>query len=326
MTNTLQIIESKRLKKRIAILLFIILFVGTIIAIFTVFQGKILQLILPLMRYIQENLVVGIVIFVISFGILSCLLIPTSLLSVIGGVLFKPIYQSIVLSLLGSQVGIIISILTGKGLLRPYVLKLYGTNPKVKAVDAAIEKEGLKVVILLRLTPVFPFGVCNYILSGTCLSIMQIMIGSIIGNLPGSVLNCIFGSLIGDLADAATQNKPQRIQALTWLFTGVFSICAVVLIGMIARKALKNIVDLESIEEEVVIEPPTVGIIIDPITATNTIECCTNVVNNENAQRKKNNNYTTREKHLLWSIFSFAVISITIGVPTIMHLTPDINN
>lgn len=50
-----------------------------------------------------------------------------------------------------------------KGLLTSQVLQLAKDNPKYKAIDRAIGKESFKVVTLLRLSPLLPLALSNYI-------------------------------------------------------------------------------------------------------------------------------------------------------------------
>jgi uncharacterized membrane protein YdjX (TVP38/TMEM64 family) len=243
------------------------------------------------------------------------------LFQLLGGVLFRPIYYSVLLILMGSQIGIIISTFIGKSFLRPYVVNLYRTNRKIRAVDFAIKNDGLKVVILLRLTPIFPFGVFNYILSGTCLNFKQIMIGSLIGTLPGSILHSILGSLIGDLADSETRKTPIRIQALTWLFSITFTVCAFIIIGIIARKALRGVVDFETPDDE-----PTIEIDINdsPIEQSRLDTEIQQVFGEENQFLENNNNFTKNEIIALWAVPFFAFIALAIGIPVIILKTPEL--
>ena len=52
-------------------------------------------------------------------------------------------------------------ILTGRRYLRPCALRLLeraGAGSKIASVDRAVQKEGFKVIALMRMTPAFPFA------------------------------------------------------------------------------------------------------------------------------------------------------------------------
>lgn len=61
-------------------------------------------------------------------------------------------------------------------------------NPKFKAIDAAIADEGLKIVVLLRLSPLLPLSLSNYLYGLTSLELRPYVLGSWLGMLPGTFL------------------------------------------------------------------------------------------------------------------------------------------
>lgn len=56
-----------------------------------------------------------------------------------------------------------------------------------QAVDAAVEEEGWKMVVLLRLSPVIPFALLNYMLSLTAISFFDYTWASAVGIIPGTI-------------------------------------------------------------------------------------------------------------------------------------------
>jgi uncharacterized membrane protein YdjX (TVP38/TMEM64 family) len=55
-----------------------------------------------------------------------------------------------------------------------------------QAVEAAVEEEGWKMVLLLRLSPVIPFALLNYMLSLTSISFFSYAWTSAVGIIPGA--------------------------------------------------------------------------------------------------------------------------------------------
>lgn len=69
---------------------------------------------------------------------------------------------------------------------RPYVEKLLAGQRKFRAVDAAIGRDGLKVVFLLRLSPLFPFSLGNYALGLSSVRLLDYVGATLVGILPGA--------------------------------------------------------------------------------------------------------------------------------------------
>jgi hypothetical protein len=71
----------------------------------------------------------------------------------------------------GACLGLIISFLLGRYLLRSCVEERISQYPKWIAVDRAIRAEGWKITLLLRLAPIFPFNFLNYLLALTSIPV-----------------------------------------------------------------------------------------------------------------------------------------------------------
>ena len=114
---------------------------------------------------IESHKRVGSIVYAITFGILSILLVPTTIPTLIAGFIFKPWPIAVIVSMAGSQIGIILAFVLGRSLFRPYVQQKVLNDVRFLAIDTAIQQYGAKVVVLLRLSPIFSFGICNYIFS-----------------------------------------------------------------------------------------------------------------------------------------------------------------
>ena len=67
----------------------------------------------------------------------------------------------------GASIGATIAMILGRFVFKEYVQKLSEKYPTIKALDKAIDSEGLKLILLLRLCPLIPFNAMNYLMGIT---------------------------------------------------------------------------------------------------------------------------------------------------------------
>ena len=74
----------------------------------------------------------------------------------------------------------------GRTLLRGYVERVLASSPKFQSMDRAIEKEGFKLMLLLRLSPLFPFALSNYLYGASSIRFLPYFFGTLFGFAPGT--------------------------------------------------------------------------------------------------------------------------------------------
>jgi uncharacterized membrane protein YdjX (TVP38/TMEM64 family) len=176
--------------------------------------------------------------FICIYNLATVLLIPGSLLTLGGGVIFGAVWGSIYV-LIAATLGATFAFLIGRYLSRDWVRQQLDKYPKFKAIEAAVSKEGLKVVLLTRLSPIFPFNLLNYAFGVTSVSLKDYVLGSI-GMIPGTILYVYIGSLVSDLALVGTSAQPDN-PLLKWTIRSIGLIATVavtIYITRIAKKAL----------------------------------------------------------------------------------------
>lgn len=173
------------------------------------------------------------------FYIVACIfLLPGSILTLGAGFLFGLGKGTLTVSA-GSVMGATAAFLVGRFLAREWVAKRVGGNAKFAAIDEAVGEQGWKIVLLTRLSPVFPFVLLNYGFGLTKVSLKNYVLASWIGMLPGTVMYVYLGTLFGSLAELAAGGKQKS--AAEWVFLGVglaVTIVVTVFITKIARRAL----------------------------------------------------------------------------------------
>jgi uncharacterized membrane protein YdjX (TVP38/TMEM64 family) len=214
---------------------------------FSVIQESVKVSSLNLQEFLQNALqwinslgAIGGIVFIGIYIIATLAFLPAALLTLGAGVIFGVIWGSIYV-FIGATLGAIAAFLVGRYLAQGWVKEKISSYKKFAIIDKAVSKEGLKIVLLVRLSPLFPFNLLNYALGITSVSFQDYLIGSV-GMIPGTIMYVYFGSLVGDIALIGSKNQPGNI-ILHWVIQimGLIATIAVtVYVTKIAKKALKD--------------------------------------------------------------------------------------
>ena len=177
----------------------------------------------------------------------ACLLfIPGSILTMGAGVVCGVLKGTIAVSL-GSVAGASLCFFAGRTLLRGWIEAKVSKNEKFHAIDQAVEKEGFKIVLLTRLSPVFPFNLLNYSFGLTKVRFRDYFFGSWIGMLPGTVTYVYLGSAVSNLAQIVAGEVEGGTGQLVLFGAGlVATIGVTIFITRIAKRAIANAVPPET--------------------------------------------------------------------------------
>jgi len=184
-------------------------------------------------------------IFVALFYIVACVfLLPGSVLTLGAGFLFG-VPVGLLSAWIGATLGACVAFLVGRTLARDWVARKVLRNPKFAAVDEAVGREGFKIVLLLRLSPVFPFNFLNYALGLTKVSFGEYALASLIGMLPGGLMYVYFGSAARSLADVAAGKVEGGWAGQVFFWVGLAA--TIIVAGFVTRLARKSLKEAEKV-------------------------------------------------------------------------------
>lgn len=191
----------------------------------------------------------GSLLVIIIYVIASVLFLPGSVITLGAGFLFKVVLGTIIVSV-GSMFGACAAFFVGRTIGRNWVAGKVSKNYKFKAIDDAVARQGFKIVLLTRLSPVFPFNMLNYAFGLTKISFWKYALASWIGMLPGTVMYVYFGAGLRSLADVAAGRVEKGTAGRLFFWFGLAATVAVtIFVSRIAAKALKQSVSQKSIED-----------------------------------------------------------------------------
>jgi uncharacterized membrane protein YdjX (TVP38/TMEM64 family) len=146
--------------------------------------------------------------FVVLYILACVFLIPGSIVTIGAGVLFG-LVRGVIWVSLGATIGATCAFLLGRYLARDWVAHKIAGNPRFRAIDAAVGREGWKIVALTRLSPVFPFNLLNYAYGLTRVRLRDYVIATWAGIIPGTAMYVYIGTLAGSVAGlSSTANRP----------------------------------------------------------------------------------------------------------------------
>jgi uncharacterized membrane protein YdjX (TVP38/TMEM64 family) len=198
-----------------------------------------------LLRWIEGLGAWGAVLFIATYIAGSVLFIPGWLLTLGAGIVFG-VARGTVLVSIASTLGATAAFLVGRYFARDWVARKIEANPRFKAIDDLVAREGWKIVGLTRLSPVLPFTLLNYAFSLTRVSLRDYFLATWIGMLPVTVVYVYVGSLLGDLS--RLNNTERTKSAAEWAFYAVglvVTAAVTIYLTRLARSALARRIDAE---------------------------------------------------------------------------------
>jgi len=182
----------------------------------------------------------GAFLFIPLYAVWVTLLLPGVWASMLAGALYGPWWGSLVV-FFGACLGAEAAFLLGRHWLRDWARRRLAAVPKLQSLEQAVSKEGLKLVLLTRLSPAFPFSLLNFAYGLSEVSLRDYNIG-LVGILPGTILFCGLGALAGDVARFGDVLSG-KADPFTWglRVVGLFATLASVwFVGRAAQKVLSN--------------------------------------------------------------------------------------
>jgi pyruvate/2-oxoglutarate dehydrogenase complex dihydrolipoamide dehydrogenase (E3) component/uncharacterized membrane protein YdjX (TVP38/TMEM64 family) len=204
---------------------------------------------------------------VFTYVVAAVLFVPGSILTLGSGFLFG-IPLGFLTAWVGAGLGACAAFLVGRCVARDWVARKIAGNPRFTALDATIEKEGFKIVLLMRLSPILPFNFLNYALGLTKISFKDFSVASVIGMAPAEFLFIYIGSAARSLTEAAAGKAETGLagQALFW--GGLVATALVtVFITRIARRTLESATsagDSNAVLPQARPQEPVAGALIPP--------------------------------------------------------------
>ncbi|KAJ0024394.1 hypothetical protein Pint_07616 [Pistacia integerrima] len=172
------------------------------------------------------------------------LAIPAIPLTMSAGLLFGSVIGTIIVSISGT-VAASVAFLIARYFARERILKLVEGNKKFLAIDKAIGENGFRVVTLLRLSPLLPFSLGNYLYGLTSVKFVPYVLGSWLGMLPGTwayVSAGAFGrAIIQEESEIAIGGGGGNGQLLTLGLGLLFTALAAAYVTRLAKDAVKDI-------------------------------------------------------------------------------------
>ena len=193
------------------------------------------------LEWVRGRGAVGMMVYGITYIVGTVLLVPGTLLTVGSGFLYGTIIGTLIVSP-ASVLGATIAFVLGRSFARNWVAKKVAKYPKFEIIDRAIAKNDFKIVLLMRLNPVFlPFAVLNYALGLSRVRLRDYILASWIGMLPATTLYVYLGSSVRNISDLLQGKLPAAGLWPQLLFWGglVAAGSLVYILTRIARQALQ---------------------------------------------------------------------------------------
>jgi len=183
--------------------------------------------------WVEQRGAWGIVVFIAAYILATVLFFPGSLLTIAAGLAFG-LWRGVAVVSVSATLGAGLAFLLGRYLARSKVDEAAKHNAKFAAMDKAIAERGWKVVALLRLSPLIPFNLSNYLYGVTKIDFWPYLAASWAGMLPGTFLYVYLGA-------AGREATRGETNVWKWVLFGAGFVATIIVTVWISRAARKAV-------------------------------------------------------------------------------------
>jgi len=155
------------------------------------------------------NTGIGIFSFICIYFLIVLLILSASWLSLLSGFLYGSYLGSIIV-FFSASLGASVAFFVSKSFFAKKLKNLFSRYPKLSVMEKVVEKGGLKLIFLARLSPIFPFSILNYFYGLNNIKFRDFTLG-LIGIIPGTFLYCSIGSLAISLQELKNVQSPNNL-------------------------------------------------------------------------------------------------------------------
>lgn len=179
----------------------------------------------------------GVVAFVLFYIVITVVLGPASALTLTAGFAYGAWGFPLVVG--SATLAAVVAFLLGRYVAQNRVSRWINRDPRLQSLYKAVNDEGWRVVGLMRLSPLIPYGVQNYLFSITEIKFLPFVLGTLVGIMPATALYVYIGSL-GQVVG--------KTGALQWALA-MAGLLATILVAWVIGKKAKAALAVRSLED-----------------------------------------------------------------------------
>jgi uncharacterized membrane protein YdjX (TVP38/TMEM64 family) len=191
-----------------------------------------------LTHWVGDKGIWGPMVYGLVYIVAALLFIPGSVLTLAAGAVFGLSVGTIVVSL-SSTTAAALSFLIARHVARAKVEEKAQGYPLFGAVDSAIGQAGWRMVGLLRLSPLMPFSLGNYLYGLTAVPFWPYTLASWVAMLPGTFMYVYFGH-IGSLALAGGDPQGGTGKTIMTVVGLIATVAVTFYVSRLANNAIKK--------------------------------------------------------------------------------------
>lgn len=224
----------KRYKKRIIILIFLVALI-----LFVRFSGiddymtfeNLKRNRDSLQEFVKNHYILSVLCYIVIY-ISAAFFVPGAIpLTVVGGLLFG-VFWGTVYVCIGATVGATLAFFTARYLIGEWLQDRY--RNQLRRFNKEMSRHGHYYLIMIRLTPLLPFFLINYLAGLTMIPFRVFLLTFLITLLPGSVIYAFAGQHLGTI-----ESLEDILSVETLLI--IILLLAIVILSLIAYKCIKDI-------------------------------------------------------------------------------------
>lgn len=217
------------------------------------FYNDLKKVFIEFIDYFKAHILLGSLILIAIKVLGTILYVPGVLLAIGTGYAFKQVYKSyflcvpcgVITYLIGSVIGCFIVFSISRLLLKGMLFPIFNKLKAFRALDRVLVKKGWKINILLRMSPIIPYNIMNYLLGVTSTSVKDYLIG-LSGFIPLVICYIFMGATIDDFTNYTLSKNNKAMELIILITSILMSIICILIITKIA----KDVLDTELIKEE----------------------------------------------------------------------------